>query len=332
MPFHAPPSSDWQFELENLFASSEISTILLDRTLNIRSFTPAAAQLFGLSSNDAGQLLTDFGHRLDYAKLREDLLQVVETGKPVERRVDTLPHPRFEPRVYLARHLPYRLHSDEVEGVIATFVDITLLAGAEKRLRSLVAELTHRVNNMFTMVIALANQTAAEYPAKEHFLPVYQDRLLGLARIFALLSRKEMTGVDLHDLLRTELAARGLDALPRRIDGPSLLLSPKTALSFGLVLSELSSHLERRREEGTKDELHIAWSTSTEEGPGQHRLHFHWRTRQTNPGESGGATPPSDDLIAQEIRHGLDGELDMRIEKRALQVALSFPLPRRAGA
>jgi len=51
---------------ENLFQSTQIATIFLDRNLVIRSFTPAVTKIFNLIPTDRGRPLTDIVSRLDH--------------------------------------------------------------------------------------------------------------------------------------------------------------------------------------------------------------------------------------------------------------------------
>src|SRR5262249_39847489 len=57
-------------DLNNLFQSTQIATIFLDRNLVIRSFTPAITKLFNLIPSDRGRPLTDIVGRIDYAGCR----------------------------------------------------------------------------------------------------------------------------------------------------------------------------------------------------------------------------------------------------------------------
>ena len=117
-------------DLRNLFDSTQIATIFLDRHLIIRSFTPAVATLFNLIPSDHGRPLTDIVSRLDYDYLRQDVSQVLLTLEPLERRVvrnDQGAH-------YIMRVLPYREPDSAVSGVLITFVDVTSIVQAEAAL------------------------------------------------------------------------------------------------------------------------------------------------------------------------------------------------------
>src|SRR5262249_33145014 len=60
-------------DLKNLYESTEIAAIFLDRELIIRSFTPAVTRIFNLIPSDRGRPLTDIAHHLDYPELPQDI-------------------------------------------------------------------------------------------------------------------------------------------------------------------------------------------------------------------------------------------------------------------
>jgi two-component system CheB/CheR fusion protein len=137
-------------DLRNLFDSTEIATIFLDRDLIIRGFTPAIATLYNLIPSDQGRPLTDIVSRLHYGGLREDVAQVLKALQPLERRTareDQSAH-------FIMRILPYREPDSTVSGVLVTFVDVTSIVRAEAALLEadvrkdvFLATLSHELRN-----------------------------------------------------------------------------------------------------------------------------------------------------------------------------------------
>src|SRR5262249_6336432 len=105
-------------DLQNLFQSTQIATIFLDRNLVIRSFTPAVTRIFNLIPGDRGRPLTDIVSRLDHQDLETDMRAVFDSGETVERSVSLA----GEDGYYLARILPYRGNDNVIDGVVVTFV------------------------------------------------------------------------------------------------------------------------------------------------------------------------------------------------------------------
>ena len=73
-------------DLGNLFESTRIAVVFLDRQLVIRMFTPPLTELFNLIPSDRGRPLTDITSQLDYPDLTRDLRQVL-----ADRRADRAP-------------------------------------------------------------------------------------------------------------------------------------------------------------------------------------------------------------------------------------------------
>jgi two-component system CheB/CheR fusion protein len=113
--------------LHNLINSTNIATIFLDRRLRIHLFSPAARGIFNLLSSDIGRPLSDITHKLQYAELLEDAGNVIEKLDTVERQVRTT-----EGRNFLMRLSPYRTSDDRIQGVVATFTDMTERQRAEE--------------------------------------------------------------------------------------------------------------------------------------------------------------------------------------------------------
>ncbi|MDP9172232.1 MAG: PAS domain-containing protein, partial [Acidobacteriota bacterium] len=117
-------------DLRNLFESTEIATVFLDRHLIIRNFTPAIASIYNLIPSDEGRPLTDIVSHLRYTSLREDVAFVLATIEPMERRIvrdDRSQH-------YMMRILPYREPDSTVSGVLVTFIDVSSIVRAEEAL------------------------------------------------------------------------------------------------------------------------------------------------------------------------------------------------------
>ncbi|HEU0198935.1 MAG TPA: chemotaxis protein CheB, partial [Burkholderiaceae bacterium] len=107
-------------DLRNLLASSDIATIWLDRDLHIKWFTPAARPLLNLLATDTGRPISDLGSPLAGESLLADARSVLEWLTPVQAELKT-----ENDRWYVRRTLPYRTDADRIDGVIATFAEIT---------------------------------------------------------------------------------------------------------------------------------------------------------------------------------------------------------------
>jgi len=135
---------------KNLFESTQIATVFLDRHLIIRSFTQAIASIFNLIPSDVGRPLTDIVSHLKYNAMREDVDFVLSNLQPLERRIERIDQPVH----YVMRILPYREPDSSVTGVLVTFVDVTSIVQAEVALVAadvrkdlFLATLSHELRN-----------------------------------------------------------------------------------------------------------------------------------------------------------------------------------------
>jgi len=311
-------------DMRNLFASAHIATLLLDQNLVIRSFTPDASTIFNLIDSDVGRHLPDFSHCLDYPELRDDLMHTATRGEPRERQVATVGDEGDPPSHYLVRLQPYRSESGKVDGVVASFVNVTRLVEAERHQRYLLAELNHRVKNMLTMVISLAMQTEASSDNSAQFLEVFQDRLHAMARTFELLSREHWGKIAFRELLEVTVAALpdgGHQAIQPH--GPEVVLRPKAALALGMVLHELVTNAVKHGALSVPDGgVTVNWRTMAQNGQ---EVEIDWL-------EHGG--PPVTDTVAEgfgtkliqgEIAHTLRGQCELKFEPDGLHAHIAFP-------
>ncbi len=121
-------------DLENLLSSTEVHVLYLDEALRIRRFTPLVGELFRIQKTDIGRPIADFRHRLDSEALIDEAQRVLDSGEAVTLDLGDLD---AEDR-YVVRILPYEMEG-RVEGVVFTFLDVTLLREAERERERLTA-------------------------------------------------------------------------------------------------------------------------------------------------------------------------------------------------
>jgi two-component system, chemotaxis family, CheB/CheR fusion protein len=127
-------------DLDSMAKAAGVATIFLNSELHITRFSPDATQIFKLRESDTGRHLGDISHVLRYPDLLEDLRQTLSTQRPVETEVVTLD----DKRTYLVRILPYLIPSTTINGVVATFVDVTAFHDA-RRLQSILDALPEHI-------------------------------------------------------------------------------------------------------------------------------------------------------------------------------------------
>jgi two-component system CheB/CheR fusion protein len=314
-------------DLTNLFASTDVATIFLNRQLVIRSFTPAVSQLFNVIATDKGRPLGDLAIKLDYPELQADIARVLESGEPFERRAHrNAPDAPY----FLARLSPYRNTGGAIEGVVATFVDVTSLARSEARQRALVSELNHRVKNTLAVIMSIAQQTLSSAGSPEEFQKKFFGRLRALARSHELLSNENWGEVAVEPVLLQALAPFLQPDRERIVlSGPKIPLRPELALSFGVIIDELATNAVKYGAlSNDGGSVAIDWSTSGARGDGGPLLTLVWQ-------ENGGPKVMSPQkmgfglkVIKGEIEHSHSGVATFDFAQTGLTARFEIPLPR----
>ena len=115
----------------NILNSSGIATLVLDRDLKLRFFTPAATSLFKLASANVGRPLAEAVCRFKDDDLLLDAQSVIVTGVSLWREIET-----DRGASYNRRLLPYRDEDNEIQGVVITFADISEMKTAEREIET----------------------------------------------------------------------------------------------------------------------------------------------------------------------------------------------------
>ncbi len=119
-----------QSDMQNLLNSTDIATLFLDNDLNVRRFTEKATGIFHLREGDVGRPLSDLASNLVYPQLHSDAKETLRTLTPSLQQIAT-----SDGRWFSVRIMPYRTLTNMIQGVVLTFVEITVAKELEFRLR-----------------------------------------------------------------------------------------------------------------------------------------------------------------------------------------------------
>jgi two-component system CheB/CheR fusion protein len=135
-------------DIANLLESTQIATVFLDRNLAVKSFTPAAKDVFRLVESDTGRPITHVRARFDADTVQDDAERVMRTLGTIEREV----HSSHSDSRYVMRILPYRTVDNVIAGVVITFTDVTKIKAAQVRIDDLTRDLESRVQSLETLI------------------------------------------------------------------------------------------------------------------------------------------------------------------------------------
>lgn len=122
-------------DLQNFFNSAQVPIVFLDRAFRVQRFTPAATQIFRLIASDIGRAISDIASLLDHENFTADFSQVLQSLQPIERELIT----KDGRSRFIMRISPYRTLANVIDGVTATFTDITELKKAQESKSTLAA-------------------------------------------------------------------------------------------------------------------------------------------------------------------------------------------------
>jgi two-component sensor histidine kinase len=119
--------------------------------------------------------------------------------------------------------------------------DVTDQKAHVEQIRLLIREISHRAQNMLSLVQAIARQTMAREP--EDFMERFTERIQALAANHDLLVRNDWQGVDVEDLIRAQLAHFAVLVGSRiTVRGSPVRLNAAAAQAIGLALHELATN------------------------------------------------------------------------------------------
>jgi two-component system CheB/CheR fusion protein len=314
-------------DLRNLLESTQIATIFLDNDLRVRSFTPIATEFFHLLESDVGRPIDHLGSRVEYPDLSDDVRKVLTKLGTIERDVSSK-----DGRSYIARVHPYRSIDNFIAGAVITFLDVTSTVKAESalregegRLRTLLAELQHRVRNTLAVVKSITQRTADSSSSVDEMAAHLSGRLDAFARVQSAVTRNPDRGIDLKGLIADELLAHAAhEGEQVRIKGPDVALRPKAAESISLALHELTTNAVKHGALiNSGGRININWKMN---GDGT-SMEFHWAETQPNGGLLKATRQGFGmELLTRILPYDLNARTKVEFASEGLRFSMDLPL------
>ena len=117
-------------DMKNLLNSTDIATLFLDRDLNIRRFTDQMIKLIRLRPSDVGRPFTEMATELQYPEIADHAREVLRTLRFKENDILTK-----DAKCFRVRIMPYRTLDERIDGLVITFIDISVAKSLETELK-----------------------------------------------------------------------------------------------------------------------------------------------------------------------------------------------------
>lgn len=257
--------------------SSDDAIISKDLDGTIISWNGSAERIFGYSAEEMiGQSIK----RLIPSELQQEedgILDKLRRGERVDH-FDTVRVTKNGSPIDVSLTIsPIRDVGGCIIGASKIARDISERKQNEMLQRLLFDELNHRVKNTLATIQSIANQSMRTASSPREFAESFNGRLQALAVSHDLLVQQRMSGASIVDLIQRQVTLGTDHGSHIDIDGPSVMLDPRSTAQLGLVLHELATNarkygalsvptgrlsVEWRVEVGTEPELRIQWRES----------------------------------------------------------------------
>jgi two-component system, chemotaxis family, CheB/CheR fusion protein len=169
-------------DLKNILVSTTLPIVLVDRNMNIRRLTPAAAKTLKILPSDVGRPITDIRSDINISNLDQLVSNVIETLTTKEMEVQAA-----EGHWYLLQIRPYRTSADQIDGAVVVLSDIDAAKKASELVRISKDFFRHSLDTVREPLLVFAKDLKVVY-ANPSFLRSFQ------------VSRQETIGQFLYDL------------------------------------------------------------------------------------------------------------------------------------
>jgi PAS domain S-box-containing protein len=214
--------------------------------------------------------------------------------------------------------------SGNPRNVIALVTDMTDRKRQEEQIELLMREVNHRSKNMLTVVHAIARRTAATSP--EDFIGRFGERIIALAASQDLLIKNDWKGVDIHDLVQSQVA-HFKDLICTRIKarGPRFLIAAGAAQNIGMALHELATNAGKYGAlSGSEGQVAIDWGLDRPEDGGR-RFFMRWKETEGPPVEEPLRTGFGSRVITIVMKDSLEADVELDYAPMGLAWRMNCP-------
>jgi PAS domain S-box-containing protein len=312
----------------NLIRNNPFGVYLVDNDFRLAQISKGAEKVFSkvqpLLNRDLAEVLRIIWEEPFATEAISRFRHTLDSGEPFHSRTTT------ENRADLDEVESYDWRLERVAfpdgrfGVVCYFYDMTERMRYEQHLNLLMGEVSHRSKNLLTVVQAVAQQTMRDGDPATFKQSLFQ-RIQGLAANQDILVRNQWSGVELQELVHSQLAPFR-ELLDQRvvIAGPTVSLSATAAQGIGMALHELATNAIKYGALSNEDgRVHINWKILEQQEP---LFGLEWREEDgpevTEPRHNGFGHK----VIVRMVEASVNGKVELTYDKKGLLWKLQVPL------
>lgn len=206
-------------------------------------------------------------------------------------------------------------------------LDITERKQSEERQGLLIAELDHRVKNLLARVAVISSYTRQGSNSMDQFVQVLDRRIQSMAAAHSLLSQSRWSGVNIADLVHSQLAPYATTA-NTTIGGPDVTLTPTVTQAVAMALHELVTNAVKYGAlSSPSGHVAVNWHQPVDGESG--RVKIEWRESGGPPVVKPAKTGYGTSLISEMIPHELGGAVDLAFLTEGVCCQIDVPLEQR---
>lgn len=243
-------------------SADAIASETLDGT--IATWNEGATRLFGYRADEAIGRSTGILIPEDRQDEERTIVERIKRGEAVEHH-ETVRRRKDGSLIPISLTIsPVRNGQGDIVGASKIARDVSDRKRKEDHIALLSHEVNHRSRNMLSLVQAIVR--LAQGDTVDGLKKAIAGRIHTLSAVDNLLAESRWTGADIHKLIGDELSPyRELGDSSIVIEGPSLLLKPRSAQSIAIAIHELTTNAAKYGAlSKSTGGIRVEWSLATE--------------------------------------------------------------------
>ncbi|MGR3541835.1 MAG: chemotaxis protein CheB [Hasllibacter sp.] len=309
-------------EIERLYENAPLGIALVDEGLRYRRINRSLADYNGYGPEEhIGRTITEMLPEIG-PLLEQPLARVFDHGETLSQWELEAPAPQDSDQAEAFELDMYPVTRDDEGNVDSAGIIVHRVTDQwmmEAELRRLMAELQHRVKNSLATVLAVVGQTVRSTQDRDALANALVRRIGALAATHALLTSSDFRAVPFRAILEPELAPyREVSEIG--IEGPSMGLNAKTAVTLTMVFHELATNAAKYGALATPEgSLDVRW---TKDADG---LRICWQEETTGPVSEPERKGFGTRFIDRALKHDLDGKARFEWLGTGLRCEIEIP-------